>query len=175
MDAAVFSLSLTALVLGMLSRRRLTGFWALLTGLTPGANRDPVRLLPGESLLALVRPDRELCILRLGLTVVAIAAWMRIFSLGSSPTGMLPLVLMAALVAVPILAECTRAARGGWFITDRRLIARSGASTPLSALRRISVGPTALAVETGSGRRFSLSGLANPRAAAELIRDAISD
>ncbi len=170
MDMAVVTLSLAALALGLVARLRLPARWATFCSHLRRAHR-PIRLLPGERPLALILPDRELCLLRLGLTVVVLAAALRLVAPGGDVDGVPPLALFAAFVAVPVLVEGLRAARGGWLVTDRRLIARSGASIPLAALRRIAVGPTALVIEAGDARRFALSGLVNPRAAARLILD----
>ena len=169
MDTAVVTLSVTALVLGMTARWQLTRGWARLTGPLRSPHPPPIRLLPGERPVAVIAPDRELCLLCMALTLAVLAATIRLVTLKADPAGIPPLVLLAALVAVPVLAETLRTMRGGWLVTDRRLITASGASVPLSALRRIAVGPTALIVEAGVERRFALSGLANPRAAARLI------
>ena len=169
MDTAVVTLSVTALMLGMTARWRLTRGWARLTGPMQGTQPWPIPLLPGERPVAVIAPDRELCLLRMALTLAVLAATIRLVTLKADPVGIPPLVLLATLVAVPVLVETLRAMRGGWLVTDRRLITAAGASVPLSALRRIAGGPTALIVEAGVERRFALSGLANPRAAAQLI------
>jgi len=174
MDTAVFTLSLAALLLGITSRWQFSGVWVDLAGRMHPARAPSaqIRLLPGERPIALICPDRELCLLRLALTVAMLAVWIRILTLGGMPLGVPPLVLVAAIIALPVLAESTRAMHGGWLVTDRRLIARSGAAIPLSALRRIAVGPTAVIVEAADDRSFALSGLANARAAAQVIHRA---
>ncbi|MCB1390843.1 MAG: hypothetical protein KDK12_17140 [Rhodobacteraceae bacterium] len=126
-------------------------------------------LQPGESVLAEVRPDRQvlgtLALSVLGATVAAALAGQWV--LGAAPlVSYLPLApfATAALVRLSICARCR------WLVTDRRVITELGASLPLADIGRIAVAPARLQLDGQGTQSLRLTGLADAAATARMIR-----
>lgn len=133
----------------------------------------PIRLEPGERLLAEIRPDAgvlgTLVLFVLGLTMATALAAQAVLG-AELAAAYLPLApfTLAALAHLGLLT------RRRWRVTDRRVITELGAVLPLSEIGRIAVAPTRLRLDGQGSQSLRLTGLADARATARLIRSTLA-
>jgi len=122
-----------------------------------------LELLPGETVIATLRPDsRVLIVPGLALLLPLSAA---------APSSALGLALGPFVIAG--LGWLALESRRHWILTDRRIVTASGASHPLTGIVRIARAPGFLALDGIGTRRLCLFGVADSAAAARLIRAVI--
>jgi hypothetical protein len=131
-----------------------------------GLRGDRVRLAPGEVVVAVLRPDPGVLACTGLLTVAGLAA------LSLTLRALLPgaVLLGLAVGGGGAFAWLWTEARNRWLLTDRRLIAASGAVMALSGVRRIRVAPGLIAVQGPGAQGMHLVGIAAGRDLARLIQ-----
>ncbi len=137
------------------------------------ALRKPVLALqPGEILIAEIRPDRGV----LAACALGVAGLM----IGGALLGQWVLGAATAAAYLPLvpfglaaLAHLALQSRGGWRLTDRRILTALGAELPLADVTRIAVGALSLRLDGQGAQSVRLSGLADARRAARLVRDTL--
>ena len=115
-------------------------------------------LVPGERVLAVVRPDPAILAMLAGLAAVLLVSAAVLLRL---LTGADPAALSLALVPVGLAGAALardESARG-WCVTNRRIVTRQGATLWLSDLRRIAVGPLFLGLDGPDRQALHLCGL----------------
>lgn len=121
------------------------------------ARRPAPALAPGEHLVGVIRPDRRG--LRLGALGLALGLGV------AAHTGLWAVLPFGAGALVWLVQE----SRAHWVVTDRRLIAASGAQVPLRAIRRIRAGGGFLAVQAAGAQSLCLVGVPAAQAVAQAL------
>ncbi|GAB4275029.1 MAG: hypothetical protein Kow0013_29120 [Pararhodobacter sp.] len=128
--------------------------------------RGIVRLAPGEVVIAQIIPDRGVMTCLGLLLAVALAGMAALLRALAPDAAVLALAVPAAMGFAWLWLETGNR----WLLTDRRIVAASGAELPLAAVRRIAVAPGMVALHGPGDRRMRLVGVAGVVAAARLIQ-----
>ncbi len=140
-----------------------------------------IKLHRNEQVVAVIRPDLEIRLLRAALIAVVSLIMVLLFLIGLDIAMGRPLrgisaglLLTFAFMVSPLLAQRIMSPRPVHVLTSQRLIVDQETAFPLQAITRLQVWLTGLCLDA-MGRRIHLQHLANPAAVARLIRDTIAN